>query len=34
MISPNDPFGKVMVENLQERGCALEGIFDCGSIEA
>lgn len=29
MIHPSDPFGKVMVENLENRGCQLLGIYDC-----
>ena len=28
MIHPNDPFGKVMIENLEDRGCMLPGFID------
>lgn len=32
--NPNDPFGKVMVENLMQRGCPLLSIFDYSSMPA
>lgn len=31
MINPDDPFGRMMVSNLEERGCQLLGIADCPS---
>jgi O-methyltransferase involved in polyketide biosynthesis len=34
MINPDDPFGRMMVQNLEERGCQLLGISDCPSVEA
>jgi len=32
--NPNDPFGKVMVDNLMQRGCPLLSIFEYPSLEA
>lgn len=32
--NPNDPFGKVMVENLMRRGCPLLSIHDYPTLEA
>jgi len=32
-FNPNDPFGKVMVENLMQRGCPLLSIFDYPTLE-
>jgi len=34
MINPDDAFGKMMVTNLEERGCQLLGIVDCPNVEA
>lgn len=31
MINPGDAFGKMMLENLEDRGCRLQGIHDCPS---
>ena len=33
MINPDDQFGRMMVENLENRGCQLLGIHDCPSTE-
>jgi len=32
--NPNDPFGKVMVDNLMQRGCPLLSVFDYPSLDA
>ena len=32
MINPDDQFGKMMVENLENRGCQLLGIHDYPSL--
>jgi len=32
--NPNDPFGKVMVDNLMQRGCPLLSIFDYPTLDA
>ena len=34
MIKPDDQFGRMMVENLENRGCQLLGIHDCPTLEA
>ena len=34
MINPDDQFGRMMVSNLEERGCQLLGIHDCPTVEA
>ena len=34
MINPDDQFGRMMVENLENRGCQLLGIHDCKTTEA
>ena len=34
MINPNDQFGRMMVENLEARGCQLLGIHSCPNLEA
>ena len=34
MINPDDQFGRMMVENLENRGCQLLGIHDCPSLDA
>ena len=34
MINPDDQFGSMMVENLENRGCQLLGIYDCKTTEA
>lgn len=34
MINPQDKFGQMMVENLENRGCQLLGIHECPSIES
>jgi len=34
IINPNDKFGQMMVENLENRGCQLLGIHECPSIES
>jgi len=33
-VRPNDPFGSVMVDNLEKRGCALLGIRDYPDLES
>jgi len=33
MINPHDSFGKVMVENIEDRGCKLLGLREIDSIE-
>jgi len=33
-FNPSDPFGKVMVENLMQRGCPLLSIFDYPTLES
>jgi len=33
MINPDDQFGKMMVRNLEDRGCQLLGIHDCPTVE-
>lgn len=34
MIHPEDSFGKVMMENLNERGCILLGLEDIPNLDA
>jgi hypothetical protein len=34
MIKPEDQFGRMMVTNLENRGCQLLGIQDCPSLES
>ena len=34
MINPDDQFGRMMVENLENRGCQLLGIHDCPTVNA
>ena len=34
MINPNDQCGRMMVENLENRGCQLLGIHDCPSLDS
>ena len=34
MINPDDQFGRVMIENLEERGCSLQGIRECPTTKA
>ncbi len=34
MINPDDQFGRVMIENLEERGCSLQGIYECPTTKA
>ena len=34
MINPSDQFGKMMLENLEDRGCKLLGIMDIPDIPA
>ena len=34
MINPDDQFGRMMVSNLEDRGCELLGIKDCPDINS
>ena len=34
MINPDDQFGRMMVENLENRGCQLLGIHDCPTLQS
>ena len=34
MITPDDKFGEMMVENIEQRGCSLLGLRECPSLDA